>query len=65
MTRLLPLWRGSYVLNIKFARGPRVWLLTGLYLLEGACIVVLRAGLAKVSAGISSARSLACLSVDL
>lgn len=26
MTRLLPLWRGSYVLNIKFARGPRVWL---------------------------------------
>lgn len=54
----LKLWLSAaysaYVLNFKFARRPKVWLLTGLYLLEGARTVVSRAGSAKISAGISS-----------
>ncbi|KAJ6022063.1 hypothetical protein N7540_007567 [Penicillium herquei] len=45
----------SYVLNFKFARRPKVWLLTGLYLLEGARTVVSRGSSSKVSVGVSSA----------
>ena len=45
----------AYVLNFKFARRPKVWMLTGMYLLEGARTVVSRGTSTKVSAGISSA----------
>ncbi|KAJ5609524.1 hypothetical protein N7528_010091 [Penicillium herquei] len=55
----LKLWLSAaysaYVLNFKFARRPKVWLLTGLYVLEGARTVVSRGSSSKVSAGVSSA----------
>ncbi|KAJ5280214.1 hypothetical protein N7478_005586 [Penicillium angulare] len=55
----LKLWlsaaNSSYVLNFKFARRPKVWMLTGLYLLEGARTVVSRGKSSKVSVGVSSA----------
>ncbi|KAJ5134400.1 hypothetical protein N7448_000578 [Penicillium atrosanguineum] len=55
----LKLWlsaaQSAYVLNFKFARRPKVWLMTGLYLLEGTKTVVSRSDSAKISAGISSA----------
>ncbi|KAJ5735710.1 uncharacterized protein N7483_000835 [Penicillium malachiteum] len=55
----LKLWLSAaysaYVLNFKFARRPKVWLLTGLYLLEGARTVVSRGSSSKVSVGVSSA----------
>lgn len=55
----LKLWlsaaHSAYVLNFKFARRPKVWLMTGLYLLEGTKTVVSRSDSAKVSAGVSSA----------
>ncbi|KAJ5665314.1 uncharacterized protein N7477_007762 [Penicillium maclennaniae] len=55
----LKLWLSAaysaYVLNFKFARRPKVWLMTGLYLLEGTKTVVSRSDSAKISAGVSSA----------
>ncbi|KAJ5709048.1 hypothetical protein N7493_010382 [Penicillium malachiteum] len=55
----LKLWLSAaysaYVLNFKFARRPKVWLLTGLYVLEGARTVISRGSSSKVSAGVSSA----------
>ncbi|KAJ5689390.1 hypothetical protein N7462_003782 [Penicillium macrosclerotiorum] len=54
----LKLWLSAaysaYVINFKFARRPKVWLLTGLYLLEGARTIVSKGQSAEVSAGISS-----------
>ncbi|PYH76529.1 hypothetical protein BO82DRAFT_359059 [Aspergillus uvarum CBS 121591] len=55
----LKLWlsaaRSSYLLNFKFARRPKIWLLTGLYLLEGTRTFVSRSQSNQVSVGISSA----------
>ncbi|KAJ5381554.1 uncharacterized protein N7496_003982 [Penicillium cataractarum] len=55
----LKLWlsaaHSSYVLNFKFARRPKVWLLTGLYLLEKTRTIVSTGQSADVSAGVSSA----------
>jgi hypothetical protein len=55
----LKLWlsaaHSAYVLNFKFARRPKVWLLTGMYLLEGTRTIISRGQSAKVSTGISSA----------
>jgi hypothetical protein len=55
----LKLWlsaaHSSYVLNFKFARRPKVWLLTGLYLLENTRTIVSRGQSAGISAGVSSA----------
>lgn len=55
----LKLWlsaaHSSYVLNFKFARRPKVWLLTGLYLLEKTRTIVSREKSADISAGVSSA----------
>jgi hypothetical protein len=55
----LKLWlsaaRSQYVLNFKWARRPKIWLLTGLYLLEDTRTVVNKAQGAEVSVGISSA----------
>ncbi|KAF7164862.1 hypothetical protein CNMCM5623_009289 [Aspergillus felis] len=54
----LKLWlsaaRSAYVLNFKFARRPKVWMLTGLYLLEDARTMVSRHSSSKISAGVSS-----------
>ncbi|GIK00930.1 hypothetical protein Aspvir_004960 [Aspergillus viridinutans] len=53
----LKLWlsaaRSAYVLNFKFARRPKVWMLTGLYLLEDARTMVSRHSSSKISAGVS------------
>ncbi|RHZ50231.1 hypothetical protein CDV55_100288 [Aspergillus turcosus] len=53
----LKLWlsaaRSAYVLNFKFARRPKIWMLTGLYLLEDARTMVSRHNSSKVSAGVS------------
>ncbi|GIJ85076.1 hypothetical protein Asppvi_003931 [Aspergillus pseudoviridinutans] len=55
----LKLWlsaaRSAYVLNFKFARRPKVWMLTGLYLLEDARAMVSRHNSCKISAGFSAA----------
>ncbi|KAL4742389.1 hypothetical protein BDV11DRAFT_180764 [Aspergillus similis] len=55
----LKLWlsaaHSSYVLNFKFARRPKVWLLTGLYLLEKTRTIVSRGQSTDISAGVSSA----------
>jgi hypothetical protein len=55
----LKLWlsaaHSAYLLNFKFARRPKVWLLTGLYLLEGTRAVVSNGQSANISAGVSSA----------
>ncbi|RAL12124.1 uncharacterized protein BO97DRAFT_478211 [Aspergillus homomorphus CBS 101889] len=55
----LKLWlsaaRSSYVLNFRFARRPKIWLLTGLYLLEGTRAIVSRGQSNQASVGISSA----------
>jgi hypothetical protein len=55
----LKLWlsaaHSSYVLNFKFARRPKVWLLTGLYLLEKTRTIVSTGHSADISAGVSSA----------
>ncbi|KAJ5855618.1 uncharacterized protein N7529_009562 [Penicillium soppii] len=55
----LKLWlsaaHSAYVLNFKFARRPKVWFLTGMYLLEGARTIVSRGQSTKISTGISSA----------
>ncbi|OJJ48341.1 hypothetical protein ASPZODRAFT_14482 [Penicilliopsis zonata CBS 506.65] len=54
----LKLWlsaaRSQYVLNFKFARRPKIWMLTGVYLLEGARAVIKTENGSKVSADISS-----------
>ncbi|GFF62311.1 hypothetical protein IFM60648_00589 [Aspergillus lentulus] len=53
----LKLWlsaaRSAYVLNFKFARRPKVWMLTGLYLLEETRTMVSRHNSSKISAGVS------------
>ncbi|KAH1790634.1 hypothetical protein KXX35_002777 [Aspergillus fumigatus] len=53
----LKLWlsaaRSAYVLNFKFARRPKIWMLSGLYLLEDACTMVSRHSSSKISAGVS------------
>ncbi|KAG2026249.1 hypothetical protein GB937_001757 [Aspergillus fischeri] len=53
----LKLWlsaaRSAYVLNFKFARRPKIWMLTGLYLLEDARTMVSRHNSSKISAGVS------------
>ncbi|PKX96366.1 uncharacterized protein P174DRAFT_501162 [Aspergillus novofumigatus IBT 16806] len=53
----LKLWlsaaRSAYVLNFKFARRPKVWMLTGLYLLEDTRTMVSRQNSSKMSAGVS------------
>lgn len=41
-------------MNMKFARRPKVWLLTGLYLLEGTRTIVSRGRSTDISAGILS-----------
>ncbi|GIC90287.1 uncharacterized protein Aud_006721 [Aspergillus udagawae] len=55
----LKLWlsaaRSAYVLNFKFARRPKVWMLTGLYLLEDARTMVSRNNSSMISAGVSGA----------
>ncbi|KAJ5741355.1 hypothetical protein N7533_010764 [Penicillium manginii] len=55
----LKLWlsaaHSAYLLNFKFARRPKVWLLTGLYLLEGTRAIVSNGQSADISAGVSSA----------
>ncbi|KAJ5757759.1 uncharacterized protein N7511_006453 [Penicillium nucicola] len=55
----LKLWlsaaSSAYVLNFKFARRPKVWLMTGMYVLEGARTIVSKDRSSKISAGISSA----------
>ncbi|KAJ5176760.1 uncharacterized protein N7482_002637 [Penicillium canariense] len=55
----LKLWlsaaHSDYVLNFKFARRPKVWLLTGLYLLEGARTIVSMGQSSEISVGVSSA----------
>ncbi|EAW24538.1 uncharacterized protein NFIA_041160 [Aspergillus fischeri NRRL 181] len=55
----LKLWlsaaRSAYVLNFKFARRPKIWMLTGLYLLEDARTMVSRHNSSKISAGVSGA----------
>lgn len=55
----LKLWlsaaQSSYMLNFKFARRPKVWLLTGLYLLEKTRTIVSKGQTADISAGVSSA----------
>lgn len=43
------------MLNLKFARRPKVWLLTGVYVLEQTRTMVSRAKSTGISAGISSA----------
>ena len=54
----LKLWLSAaysaYVLEFKFARRPKVWLLTGLYVLEGARTLVSRGRSTNVSAGVAS-----------
>ncbi|GAQ08699.1 hypothetical protein ALT_6020 [Aspergillus lentulus] len=54
----LKLWlsaaRSAYVLNFKFARRPKVWMLTGLYLLEETRTMVSRHNSSKISAGVSA-----------
>ena len=45
----------SFVLNFKFARRPKVWMLTGLYLLEGTRTAVSRGRSVDVTTGVSSA----------
>ncbi|KAF7716711.1 Uncharacterized protein PECH_008636 [Penicillium ucsense] len=45
----------SFVLNFKFARRPKIWLLTGLYVLEQTRTLVSRSKSTDISAGISSA----------
>ncbi|PYH49982.1 uncharacterized protein BP01DRAFT_310204 [Aspergillus saccharolyticus JOP 1030-1] len=54
----LKLWlsaaRSSYLLNFKFARRPKIWLLTGLYILEGTRTLVSQSQSNQVSVGISS-----------
>lgn len=55
----LKLWlsaaNSAYVLNFKFARRPKVWLMTGMYVLEGARTITSREKSSNISAGISSA----------
>ncbi|KAF4162746.1 hypothetical protein CNMCM6936_001665 [Aspergillus lentulus] len=54
----LKLWlsaaRSDYVMKAKFARRPKVWLLTGLYLLEDTRAITSRGQSAEVSTGVSS-----------
>ncbi|CAL5870759.1 uncharacterized protein PFLUO_LOCUS4999 [Penicillium psychrofluorescens] len=54
----LKLWlsaaNSAYVLNFKFARRPKIWMLTGLYLLEEARTVVSRGKSVGISTGVSS-----------
>ncbi|KAJ5947499.1 hypothetical protein N7466_000514 [Penicillium verhagenii] len=54
----LKLWLSAaysdFVVHFKFARRPKVWMLTGLYLLEDTRTVVSRGQSSKVSAGVSS-----------
>ncbi|KAJ5241123.1 uncharacterized protein N7469_002714 [Penicillium citrinum] len=54
----LKLWlsaaNSAYLLHFKFARRPKIWLLTGLYLLEGTRAIVSNGQSADISAGISS-----------
>ncbi|KAJ5238959.1 hypothetical protein N7468_003578 [Penicillium chermesinum] len=55
----LKLWlsaaNSTFVLNFKFARRPKVWMLTGLYLLEGTRTAVSHGKSVDLSTGISSA----------
>jgi hypothetical protein len=55
----LKLWlsaaNSAYVLNFKFARRPKVWLMTGMYVLEGTRTMISKDKSSKISAGISSA----------
>lgn len=55
----LKLWlsaaQSSYMLNLKFARRPKVWLLTGLYVLEKTRTIISKGQSADMSAGVSSA----------
>ncbi|KAH8697814.1 hypothetical protein BGW36DRAFT_379524 [Talaromyces proteolyticus] len=55
----LKLWlssaRSQYVMNMKWARRPKIWLLTGLYILEGTRTVVRKSTSTKVEAGVNSA----------
>ncbi|KAJ5649782.1 uncharacterized protein N7484_003505 [Penicillium longicatenatum] len=45
----------DFVMKFKFARRPKVWMLSGLYLLEDTRTVVSRGQSSKISAGVSSA----------
>ncbi|KAJ5913233.1 hypothetical protein N7504_002116 [Penicillium tannophilum] len=55
----LKLWLSAaysdFVMKFKFARRPKVWMLSGLYLLEDTRTVVSRGQSSKISAGVSSA----------
>ncbi|GFF96257.1 hypothetical protein IFM53868_08446 [Aspergillus udagawae] len=65
----LRLWlsaaRSDYVMKIKFARRPKVWLLTGLYILEDARALAFRGQSAEVSTGVSASIIGALSSVPL
>ncbi|KAJ5647310.1 hypothetical protein N7490_003682 [Penicillium lividum] len=55
----LKLWLSAaysdFVVHFKFARRPKVWMLTGLYLLEDTSMVISRGHSSKISVGASSA----------
>ncbi|GFF54957.1 hypothetical protein IFM58399_09956 [Aspergillus lentulus] len=65
----LRLWlsaaRSDYVMKIKFARRPKVWLLTGLYILEDARALAFRGQSAEVLTGVSASIIGALSSVPL
>lgn len=54
----LKLWlssaRSEYVMNMRWARRPKIWLLTGLYVLEGARTVVRKNASTDVDVGVSA-----------
>ncbi|RLL98717.1 hypothetical protein CFD26_103868 [Aspergillus turcosus] len=57
--------RSDYVMKAKFARRPKIWLLTGLYLLEDTRTIVSRGQSAEVSTGVSASVIGALSSVPL
>uniref|UniRef100_A0A093VEB5 Uncharacterized protein n=1 Tax=Talaromyces marneffei PM1 TaxID=1077442 RepID=A0A093VEB5_TALMA len=55
----LKLWlssaRSDYVMNMRWARRPKIWFLTGLYLLSGARTIVRKSSSTHIDVGLSSA----------
>ncbi|PCG98689.1 Protein of unknown function DUF4267 [Penicillium occitanis (nom. inval.)] len=55
----LKLWlssaRSDYVMNMRWARRPKIWFLTGLYLLSDARTIVRKSSSSSIDVGLSSA----------
>ncbi|EED24580.1 conserved hypothetical protein [Talaromyces stipitatus ATCC 10500] len=55
----LKLWlssaRSDYVMNMRWARRPKIWFLTGLYILKGARTIVRKQSSSTIEVGLNSA----------